>query len=91
MNFKLSERIVNSNKFVWMEGMLAYIPADAEWEVIRLTPPIVERWNRENVKNCLPSTLDPATIGCLLHLAGAGFNLEAVVEELESEEEDKLA
>ena len=82
MNFNQSKRIVNAVNFKWMEGMLAYIPADAEWEVIRLTPPIVERWNRNNVKDCLPATNDPATMGCVIALISDQFEIEEYVDML---------
>lgn len=64
MNNNLINEIVNHPNFIWMEGMLAYVPESEEY--IRLTEPVVERWNKNNNKSCLPVIEDPATIGCVV-------------------------
>jgi hypothetical protein len=85
MNQRKAIRIVNSKNFIWMEGMLAYIPVEDEWHPIRLTPPLVDNWNSKQIKNCLPDIDDPATIGCLLVLAGEEIDLDKIEEMLEPE------
>ena len=91
MNVEQSKRLVNAENFKWVEGMLAYIPVDDEWIPVRLTPPIVETWNRNNVKDCLPSIDDPATIGCMLHLAEEQIDIESLIDYLEGPQETNVA
>ena len=79
MDFEKSLCIVNSPSFRWIEGMLAHIPDNGNLHTIRLTPPVADNWNKLEIKDCLPDTEDSATIGCLLNLVGAKFDLDAIV------------
>ena len=79
MDFEKSLRIVNSPSFRWVEGMLAHIPDNGSFHTIRITPPVADNWNKLEIRDCLPDTEDSATIGCLLNLVGAKFDLDAIV------------
>jgi hypothetical protein len=79
MDFEKSLRIVNSPSFRWIEGMLAHIPDNGNFHTIRITPPVADNWNNLDIRDCLPDTEDSATIGCLLNLVGAKFDLDAIV------------
>lgn len=83
-NFDKSIRVVNSPSFKWMEGMLAHIPDNGNWHTIRVTTPVAETWNRNNVKDCLPDTEDPATIGCMLSLLGEQFDVDMIINVMEN-------
>lgn len=80
----IENRIVQSNGFCWMEGMLATIPVNDEMLPIRLTAPVAEKWNINGIRDCLPVITDAATIGCLAKLAGIELDLDLCVEALES-------
>lgn len=83
MDFEKSIRAVNAKHFRWVEGMLAHIPDNGNWHTIRVTPPVAENWNSKQIKDCLPDTEDPATIGCMLDLAGEQFDVDTLIDVLE--------
>lgn len=83
MDIEKSIRVVNSESFHWMEGMLAHIPDNGNWHTIRLTPPVADTWNKLSIKDCLPDIQDPATVGCLLNLMGEQFDTDAIVLRME--------
>lgn len=83
MDYERSLRAVNSASFRWIEGMLAHIPDNGSWHTIRITPPVADNWNSLGIKDCLPDTDDPATIGCMLNMIGEQFDFEAIVLRME--------
>jgi hypothetical protein len=87
---------VNAENFKWVEGMLAFIPLENdEWVPVRLTPPMVDTWNRNNVKDCLPAIDDPATMGCVISLISYQFEIkeyiDMLIETLEKPQETNVA
>ena len=91
MDYEKSLRAVNSASFHWVEGMLAHIPDNGNWHTIRVTPPVAETWNRDGVKDCLPDTDDPATIGCMLSLLGEQFDIDTIIDVMEAPPEGMIA
>ena len=91
MDYERSLRVVNSASFHWVEGMLAHIPDNGNWHTIRLTPPVADTWNRNGIKDCLPDTDDPATIGCMLSLVGEQFDIDTIIDVMETPPEELSA
>lgn len=91
MDYERSLRAVNSTSFRWVQGMLAHIPDNGNWHTIRITPPVADTWNSMGIRDCLPDTDDPATIGCMLSLVGEQFDVDTIIDVMEASSPEMIA